>query len=426
MDPFMIILGAAAVAIGNGLASKKPKRDLDNDQLNELFKTVKLCNKKEEPDYAYVKWSQDCGSYKLFGIDIPTGCDVNQLLKLDSAIENLFKNDVEILYDNQNYRVKVYSGKLKHGKDYPFQVNKVPNTNHLYITVGMSLDGPLQVDLTDTLPSILLAGTSSAGKSRLVKSIICQLLENYTEKELKLLYLDNKGGIEASAFKNTKHLFAKSKCAEETIIELLEVKKEMFRRLALIEAKDVTNIADYNAKVVNSQKLPFLFVVIDELFSFANLPVSAPKSAKTLEQKLFNQNTAYKTMAEIASMCRAAGIHLMFCTQKPTSDVIPTNITCNCALRIGLRTSTKQESRNIIERDGLEIIDADRKGAGIVRLNKEIRFQSYWITDDVVKKICDKHKKARKVSEINALGHENNDIEHKIEEKETISFAYAD
>ncbi len=427
MSLLMGVLGAAALAYGFGVATSKDDTDDDKEKLNELFRTVKLCNKKEEPQYAYVKWMQDRSSYKLFGIEIPAGCDITQLLKLECTIENLFKNDVEILYDNQNYRIKVYTRKLKSGKDYPFQINKVPDTEHLYITIGMSLDGPLQVNLTDTLPSILLAGTTGAGKSRLVKSIICQLLENYTEKELKLLYLDNKGGIEAAAFKNTKHLFARSKCVEETIIKLLEVRKEMFRRLDLIEEKNVTNIVDYNKKVITSKKLPFLFVVVDELFSFANLPSSPPsKKELTYEELIFNQKTAYRTMAEIASMCRAVGIHLMFCTQKPTADVIPTNITCNCALRIGLRTSTQQESRNIIENDGLEVIDVDKKGAGIAKIDKEIRFQSFWITDEMVENICDKHECTERISETNSNDFKYTKVVQQVEEQNSVNFAYAE
>ena len=429
MEPLMIILGAAAIAIGSGIGNSKKTEadDKDKEKLNDLFKTVKLCNKKDEPEYAYVKWVQEYNSYKIFGIEVPVGCDVNQLLKLDSAIENVFKNYVEILYDNQNYRVKVYTGKLKPGKDYPFSVNRVPDKNHLYITVGMSLDGPIQVNLTDTLPSILLAGTAGAGKSRLVKSIICQLLENYTDKELKLLYLDNKGGVEAAAFKDTKHLISRSRCAEESILHLQEVKKEMFKRLELIESKNVTNIIDYNNQVTPSKKIPFLFVVVDELFSFSSLP-SSPSKRKdaTYEERTFNQQTAYRTMAEIASMCRAAGIHLLLCTQKPTSEVIPTSITCNCGLRIGLRTVNKQESRNIIENDGLEIIDADHKGAGIIKIDKEIRFQSFWITDEMVKNICDKHKCTKRNSEIKGNNIHAPKTIKEVEEENLVNFAYAD
>ena len=121
-------------------------------------------------------------------------------LKLESALENEFQNDVEILYDNQNYRVKIFKGHLGKPNSYPFEVVPVPDTNHLYITTGMSLDGPVTINLTKTLPNILGAGTSGSGKSVLVKSILCQLIENYTPDQLKVIYLDNKGGVEANTF----------------------------------------------------------------------------------------------------------------------------------------------------------------------------------------------------------------------------------
>ena len=87
----------------------------------------------------------------------------------------------------------------------------------------------------------------------------------------------------------------------------------------------------------------------------------------------------------------------MFCTQRPTSDVIPTLITCNCGIRIGLRTSNEQESRNIIENKGLEIIDLKAVGQGIVKTDKLTRFQTFWTTDDEIKAICDKHKKHKAI-----------------------------
>ena len=407
LDPFSAFLGVTAIGAisavlkklsSPGETDKERMEKLMKNRMNDFFKTVKLCNKKEEPEYAYVKWATDYETYTMLGIALPTGCDINALLKLENALENEFQNDVEILYDNQNYRIKIFKGHLMKPSNYPFKVVPVPDTNHLYITTGMSLDGPVTINLTKTLPNILGAGTSGSGKSVLVKSIMCQLIENYTPEQLKVIYLDNKGGVEANTFKNIKHLVALSSNVEETIVELMKIKKEMFRRLELIKSKDATGIVSYNKKVDATNRLPFIFVVIDELFSFMSLP-SSPSRRKdaTFEEQTFNQQTAYRTMAEIASMCRAAGIHLMFCTQKPTDAVIPTIITCNCGIRIGLRTGNEQESRNIIENKGLEIIDLEAVGQGIVKTDKSTRFQTFWTTDERIKTICDKHKKPKAI-----------------------------
>ena len=387
---FQLFLGATVLCLATEVIYQLRKTPVDQDQqaLNDFFKLTGFCNKKEEPEFAFVKWVQNNENYKVFGIAIPVGCDVNVLLRMKYALENLFTNDVEIFYDNQNYRIKVYKGKLKKANDYPFETVKVPDTNHLYITPAMSLSGPMTINLSSTLPNILLAGTSGSGKSTLVKSIICQLLENYTPKELSLIYMDNKGGVESNLFKNTKHLAARTKNPSETIDTLINLKKEMFRRMELLEQQNATNIIDYNRNVDDDRKLPFILAVVDELFSFATLPTSSNNPGEVHTQKV-----AYRVMGEIASMCRAAGIHLMFCTQKPTSDVIPTYITCNCGIRIGLKTSNEQESRNIIEENGLELIDKECFGAGIIKTGDLTKIQGFWLTDKRVKEICKKHRR---------------------------------
>lgn len=394
VDPIFVIFGISMAVVWNAASKKSSLPDeTRKEQINEFFKTVKLCNKKEEPQYAYVKWFKEYDSYDLFGISLPSGCDINDLLKLNSALENEFKNDVEILYDNQNYRIKIFKGHLMNAKKYPFEIVKIPDTEHLYVTAGVGLEGPVTINLTKTLPNILGAGTSGSGKSVLVKSIICQLADNYSPKQLKIIYLDNKGGVEANSFKTLEHLHSMSSDVKETIVELMKVKKEMFSRLELIKNKDATSIVSYNKKVPEQERLPFIFVVIDELFSFATLPSTPGRKNQDSDDAIFTQQNAYTTMAEIASMCRAVGIHLMFCTQKPTSNVIPSTITCNCGIRIGLRTSNEQESRNIIEDKGLEIIDLDCVGRGIIKTDRLTRFQTFWTTDDKIKAICDKHKR---------------------------------
>ena len=393
MEMFSTFLCVSGVLISSGVLRKFSEKPVDEDKqkLDDFFKTTNFCNKKENPEFAKVSWVKDCSNFKLFGVNIPIGCDVNVLLRMQYALENLFKNDIEILYSNQDYRIKVYKRKLKKAKDYVFEAIKTPDTKHLYITPGVNLEGPMMLNLSNTLPNILVAGTSGAGKSTLVKSILCQLLENYTHKELNLIYMDNKGGLESNFFKNVDHLTYRTKNPHQTIDTLLSLKTEMFRRMELLENHGVSNIVNYNKKVTENEKLPFILAVIDELFSFMTLP----KSSRN-EDEIYTQSIAYSTMGEIASMCRAVGIHLMFCTQRPTNDVIPTFITCNCGLRIGLKTSTEQESRNIIEQNGLELIESDSIGSGIIKTGETTKFQSFYLTDDMVLDICKKHFGATK------------------------------
>lgn len=393
MEMFSTFLCISGILISSSVLKKLSEQPVDQDKqkLDDFFKTTNFCNKKENPEFAKAIWVKDYSNFKIFKVEIPVGCDVNVLLRMQYALENLFKNDVEILYSNQDYRIKVYKRKLKKAKDYVFEVIQTPDTQHLYITPGVNLEGPMTLNLSNTLPNILVAGTSGAGKSTLVKSILCQLLENYTSKELNLIYMDNKGGLESNFFKNVEHLTYRTKNPHQTIDTLLNLKTEMFRRMELLENQGVSNIVNYNKKVKENKKLPFVLAVIDELFSFMTLPKSSKK-----EDEIYTQSVAYSTMGEIASMCRAVGIHLMFCTQKPTSDVIPTFITCNCGIRIGLKTSTEQESRNIIEQNGLELIESDSIGSGIIKAGEITKFQSFYLTDDMVLDVCKKHFKPTK------------------------------
>ena len=115
MEMFSTFLCVSGVLISSGILRKFSEKPVDEDKqkLDDFFKTTNFCNKKENPEFAKVSWVKDYNNFKLFGVNIPIGCDVNVLLRMQYALENLFKNDVEILYSNQDYRVKVYKSKLK-------------------------------------------------------------------------------------------------------------------------------------------------------------------------------------------------------------------------------------------------------------------------------------------------------------------------
>ena len=90
-------------------------------------------------------------------------------------------------------------------------------------------------------------------------------------------------------------------------------------------------------------------------------------------------------------MSRAAGIHFLLATQRVTSDVLPSMITANCPVQLGLRCRNEQESRNAIGEVGLEKISVEMVGRGVAVSHVKQEFQSFWITDEVIEKICDKH-----------------------------------
>ena len=385
----MCVIGACALS----LSSRSSKVNELEDQFNEFLKLTSLKTKRkvyhsaslfeqayeeEVIDYTYCYRAIEYDAYYLFFVEIPEPFSFSDLEKLEKSIAHHFKKEVQLeMTKDFKYTVKVYKWKKKELENrYDFKFIEVPSHDELYITTGMTVNGPLNFNISQ-LPHILLGATTGAGKSRLLKSILCNLVENYTAQELELVYLDNKG-TECGAFKNIEHLIHRTNNIYSTVSYLDELAAEMMRRNRLIESKNKTNIVDYNKVVSNDDRIPFRFVVIDELFPFLILPSK-------------ERNEIYSKLGLLLSMSRSSGIHFLLSTQKCTTDILPSLITANCTIMLGLRCRNEQESRNIIGEGGLEKISVETVGRGVAVSHVKQEFQSFWITDEVIEKICDKH-----------------------------------
>ena len=359
------------------LLAKIMKRKNTVKEINSLFKDVGFRNSKEK--YAYVKYVKKYESYNLYRIIIPKGCSVIGLYKLLPAFENLFLNDVDVYEVDNEYFLKVFTKKLKKVENYPFQVVDIKDKSTLTLVVGHSLDGIFKLNLSDSLPHVLIGASTRAGKSRLIKSICLNVMENYTSEQVQMIYCDQKGGVEARAFRDCEHFVKISKNVGDTVKVFINLERELDERLKLFEKKDVTNLVDYNKKY---KKLPFVFVIVDELYPF-------------LMSK--NKKEIYNILADLLSRSASVGIHFLLSSQKTTSEVIPTFITENTGYRIGLRTSNEQGSYNVIGDKGCEDIPVDAKGRGICFVDEKIQFQSFYVDDDTINKICKKHRRQPKI-----------------------------
>ena len=349
-------------------------------EINSLFKEVRFQNSKGK--YAYVKYVKRYESYNLYRISIPKGCSVIGLYKLLPAFENLFANDVDVYEVDNEYFLKVFTKKLKKVENYPFEVVEIKDKSTLTLVVGHSLDGVFKLNLSDSLPHVLIGASTRAGKSRLIKSICLNIMENYDSEQVQMIYCDQKGGVEARAFKDCEHFTRISKNVNDTVKIFIDLERELDDRLKLFEEKDVTNLVDYNKKY---KKLPFIFVIVDELYPF-------------LMSK--NKKEIYGILADLLSRSASVGIHFVLSSQKTTGEVIPTFITENAGYRIGLRTSNEQGSYNVIGDKGCEDIPVDAKGRGICFVDEKIQFQSFYVDDETINKICKKHKKQSKNEEV--------------------------
>jgi hypothetical protein len=193
------------------------------------------------------------------------------------------------------------------------------------------------VDLA-TMPHVLVAGSTGSGKSVALNAMLVSLLCKKTPQELQLILIDPKR-LEFAAYADIAHLIFPIVTNPKQAAPVLQwVVKEMEERYAIMAAHGARNLADYNNKVSPELAKPLIVVVIDEL---ADLMMTAGKDVEML-------------IARIAQMARAAGIHMIVATQRPSVDVITGLIKVNFPSRISFRVISKIDSRTILDCAGAD------------------------------------------------------------------------
>ncbi len=206
----------------------------------------------------------------------------------------------------------------------------------LCLALGLDVVGrPMVADLS-RMPHLLIAGATGAGKSVAINTFISSILFKSTPDEVRLLLVDPKR-IELSAYEDIPHLLhpvvVEPKMASRA---LLWAVREMERRYKLLEEKRVKSFASYNE--VSEEKLPYIVIIVDEL---ADLMMVASKDVES-------------SIARLAQMARAAGMHIILATQRPSVDVLTGLIKANFPTRISFKVSSKIDSRTILDGSGAE------------------------------------------------------------------------
>ncbi len=221
------------------------------------------------------------------------------------------------------------------------------NKYDIMITLGKNLMGkPIVTDLAKT-PHLLVAGSTGSGKSVCINSIICSILMNYTPSEVKLIMVDPKK-VELTNYNGTPHLYCPVvNDPKKASIMLQNVVREMEKRYDVFADKGVKKISEYNEYVEKENKrhpesplpkMPFWVVIIDEL---ADLMLVASKEVED-------------SIMRITQMARAAGIHLIVATQRPSTDVITGVVKANIPSRISFAVASGIDSRTILDMTGAE------------------------------------------------------------------------
>lgn len=210
------------------------------------------------------------------------------------------------------------------------------NSHKLSIALGLDVVGNLSMANLSKMPHLLIAGATGAGKSVGINTIIASILYNATPEEVRFLMVDPKR-IELSGYEGIPHLLHPVVVDPKLASRALNwAVREMERRYKLLEEAKVKSFDSYNQ--TQPEKLPYIVVVVDEL---ADLMMVASKDVEA-------------AIARLAQMARAAGIHLILATQRPSVDVLTGLIKANFPTRISFKVSSKIDSRTILDSGGAE------------------------------------------------------------------------
>lgn len=207
--------------------------------------------------------------------------------------------------------------------------------------LGKDIDGHNYVANICEFPHGLVAGATGAGKSVCLNALLCSILFKYSPEEVRMILVDPKK-VEFNMYKNIPHLLIPNILTEErqVISALKWVVKQMEERYELLMVNSVTNTKQYNEKVgAKGEKLPMILVVVDEVGDI--IQSSIGKEFEGLVKRL-------------AAKSRAAGIHLILATQRPTVDVITGTIKANFPTRIAFAVSQSVDSISILDSGGAE------------------------------------------------------------------------
>ncbi len=245
------------------------------------------------------------------------------------------------------------------------------------VVLGKDISGEAQViDLAKT-PHLLIAGATGAGKSVCVNSLILSILYKRSFRDVKMILIDPKV-VELKLYNDIPHLLTPVITEPKKAFQALQYCLcEMERRYALLDGMGVRDISNYNKRIIErgiaTEKLPYIVLIIDE---FADLMATTGKELES-------------TVARLAAMSRAVGIHLVLATQRPSIDVITGLIKANIPSRIAFMVASKTDSRIIIDQVGADKLlgKGDMLYAGPVD-PFPVRIQGTFVSDDEVEQVC--------------------------------------
>lgn len=250
-----------------------------------------------------------------------------------------------------------------------YQAHKSP----VAFPLGKDISGKVVVGDIAEMPHVLIAGTTGSGKSVCENSLICSIIKKVSPCQVKFIMIDPKM-VELWPYAGIPHLERNIVTDPIKAVDALKwAREEMMRRYTCFQNMGVKKISEFNAK--SQGKLPFLIVIVDEM---ADLMVATGEDGKELRDDLEEQ------IVRIAQMGRAAGVHLVLATQRPTANVVTGLIKANVPTKIAFAVSSNMDSRIILDEGGAE--DLYGKGDMFYKPldGRKIRVQGAYISTEEI------------------------------------------
>lgn len=323
----------------------------------------------------------------LFKVDLPSGVRVNRVSNLTDDIAlalaapgvRIFApipgtNYVGIEVPNKKRETVFLGDVLKDAPDGPLQ-----------IAIGKDVEGESIVSNLATMPHLLIGGTTGSGKSVAINGMIMSILMRTTPSEVRMIMIDPKR-VEFTPYNGIPHLYVPVVTeAREAASALSWAVAEMERRLKVFSGIGARNIGQYNAKVqkgleINdapAAEMPYIVIIIDEL---ADLMMNVGKEVEF-------------SISRLAQLARAAGIHLIVATQRPSTNVVTGLIKANITNRIAFNVASGIDSRVILDTPGAEnLIGLGDLLLSKPELAKPQRIQGCFVSEDEISAVVEKLK----------------------------------
>ncbi len=320
-------------------------------------------------------------TFTQFAFRLPDGVSIKRVMGIETDIKRKLKTTEEIRIIPALEGIDAFGIEMpnqfrsKIGMRRLIESPKFAEPNKLYFALGVDVTGtPYYCDLL-AMPHLLIAGSTGSGKSVCLNTIICSFLYHYPPETVKFIMIDPKK-VELNIYNGIPHMILNSTVTEwsKAVNALSWAVAEMDRRYSVLQEASSRSIYDYNAKqsAAGKEKMPYIVIIIDEMADLMT------RARRDIEDRVNS----------LTSKARAAGIHLITATQRPSVDIITGTIKNNLPTRIAFKVSSFADSKTILDKGGADKLFG---WGDMLFMSAEFsepkRLQGPYISDDEVRNV---------------------------------------